>query len=319
MNIHMLRAAPAPPLAAALGAFERQFRYPLGPGRTFRIEHGDDYPRFFRAMGDGACFVAERDGRVLGVIGTAVRRLVFPDGTERAVLYIGDLKVDPAVRGGRTFLELATAVHRWVDGRVEAAYGVVMQSTPAIPTAYSGRLGIPRFDELATVTILRIPTAAAQASAETDGRNDWAVAAEVGAACARRLSAGCHVGLDGDPAERSEIEPTWLVSPDGRACGRLEDTHPAKRLIADDGSEMRSAHLSCFAHADAEAGAAMLDAACRLAAGHGLPALFVAVAPNDAGRISQHLTVPGIVVAPAVVYGTGFGPGATWNISTAEI
>ena len=46
----------------ALARFEEQFTYPLGPGRTLRISHGDDYPRFFRAIGDAACFVAERSG-----------------------------------------------------------------------------------------------------------------------------------------------------------------------------------------------------------------------------------------------------------------
>ena len=62
MNVHALSAPPPTALARALDRFEGQFRYPLGPGRSFRISHGDDYPRFFRAMGEGACFVAERDG-----------------------------------------------------------------------------------------------------------------------------------------------------------------------------------------------------------------------------------------------------------------
>ena len=35
MNVHELAGPPDPPLAAALAAFERQFRYPLGPtGRS---------------------------------------------------------------------------------------------------------------------------------------------------------------------------------------------------------------------------------------------------------------------------------------------
>ena len=73
MNVHPSSARPGAELALALARFEEQFTYPLGPGRSFRISHGDDYPRFFRAMGEVACFVAERDGVVLGVLGAALR------------------------------------------------------------------------------------------------------------------------------------------------------------------------------------------------------------------------------------------------------
>src|SRR5262245_66563678 len=92
MNVHPLRAPPSPELARALDQFEEQFRYPLGPGRFFRIVHGEDYPRFFRAMGEGVCFVAEMEEKVRGVIGAALRRLVLPDGEERPAVYLGDLK-----------------------------------------------------------------------------------------------------------------------------------------------------------------------------------------------------------------------------------
>src|SRR5437588_48708 len=94
----MLQDPPAPDLARALEVFEEQFSYPLGPGRTFRISHGADYPRFFRAMGEAAVFVAEREGQVLGTVGAALRRLRTPDGTEARVAYLGDLKVLPAAR-----------------------------------------------------------------------------------------------------------------------------------------------------------------------------------------------------------------------------
>ena len=79
MTIHELRTAPPPELADALERFEEQFHYPLGSDRFFRISHGEDYPRFFRAMGEGVCFVAERDGEVLGAMGAALRRLALPN------------------------------------------------------------------------------------------------------------------------------------------------------------------------------------------------------------------------------------------------
>lgn len=59
--------------ANALQEVERQFWYPLGPRATFRIEHGDDYTRFFRAMGPAVTFCEERDGEVRGVVSVMFR------------------------------------------------------------------------------------------------------------------------------------------------------------------------------------------------------------------------------------------------------
>ncbi|MCZ6661363.1 MAG: GNAT family N-acetyltransferase, partial [Actinobacteria bacterium] len=158
MIVHDLRTAPPPELAQALERFEAQFQYPLGPDRYFHIIHGEDYPRFFRAMGEGACFVAEREGKILGVIGAALRRLALPGGEQRSVVYLGDVKIDPTARGGRTFLRLAGAVRQWVAARAEAAFAVVMDGTPVTPTRYTGRLGIPLFSELGKIMVLRLPT-----------------------------------------------------------------------------------------------------------------------------------------------------------------
>ena len=107
MTLHHLREAPPQALANALAEFEKQFTYPLGPGRTFRISHGDDYTRFFGAMGEPSCFVMEEDGRVLGVLCVSERRMLLPDGGEKTVAYIGDLKVDPAAGNAFVFPKLA--------------------------------------------------------------------------------------------------------------------------------------------------------------------------------------------------------------------
>jgi hypothetical protein len=313
MNIHRLAGAPDPRLARALERFEAQFTYPLGPGRSFRISHGDDYGRFFRAMGDAACFVAEADGRVHGVIGAALRRLEHPDGVARAVAYLGDLKVDPAVRGAATLVRLAHAVIDWIGSRAGAAFGVVMEGTRAMPDRYTGRLGIPPFRPIGRVAILRVPSLPAPLDTA------WRAGERGGDAAFARLRAGRHSVLGGDPAERSAKAALWLVAPDGGACGRLEDTSLAKRLYADDGTEMRSAHLSCFAFRDARAGAALLRAARQLAAERGFPALFASVAEPEAGELARIVADDALVVAPAAIYGAGLEPGALWHINTAEI
>jgi hypothetical protein len=315
MTIHELREAPPPELAEALGRFEEQFRYPLGEERFFRITHGEDYPRFFRAMGDGICFVAEREGRVLGVMGAALRRIALPNCEERLAIYLGDVKVDPAVRGGRTLLQLARAAMAWVGDRANAGYAVVMDGTDATPTRYTGRLGIPSFSELGKIMVLRLPTL----EVEDPDDHAWLTTEERGTECFSRLSSGSYACLGGDPVERSETKPAWLMDPDGRACGRLEDTLRAKRLYGDDGSEMRSAHLSSFAYEDLVVGARLLRIALRLAANRGFPELFVSVPFPDVAAWSQALEGMEVVLAPATVFGTGLEPAPLWIVNVTEI
>jgi hypothetical protein len=315
MIVHRLCGPPSAALARALTAFETQFTYPLGPGRFFRIAHGDDYPRFFRAIGEAACFVAERQGHVLGTLGAAVRQLALPDGGERPVLYLGDLKVAPSARGGRALPRLVRAAQDWAGARVEAAFAVVMDGTPVTPERYTGRLGIPPFRELGKVTVLRLP--AAKDGAGADDR--FATTGARADACYRRLSAGRYASPGGNPAERSETAAVWLMHPDGSSCGRLEDTRRAKRLIADDGAEMRSAHLSGFAYQDRRAGGELLREARRRAGLLEFPALFVAVAAPEADGLRLALDGVEAVAAPATVFGTGLEPFPLWNINTAEI
>jgi hypothetical protein len=312
MNVHRLAAAPAPDLAAALARFERQFTYPLGPGRSFRISHGDDYPRFFRAVGDAACFVAERAGEVLGVLGLAITRVRCAGGGGRDAAYLGDLKVSPSARGGRVLVRLAEAAGAWCAGRAGCGFAVVMDGTRATPDRYTGRLGLPPFRAVAKVAVLRIPAAASSPDRE------WEAGEAATEACFSRLACGRICTSGGHPRERSETAPLWLASPDGLACGRLEDTRRAKRLMAD-GGEMTAAHLSRIGYANLAALAGLLRAAQGAAAARGFPALFAAVPADEAGAALALLGVPGAVVAPATVFASGFEPGEVWSVNTAEI
>jgi hypothetical protein len=315
MTLHLLQAAPGAELALALGRFEERFRYPLGPGRTFRIVHGDDYPRFFRAMGAAACFVAEREGRVLGVIGVAVRQLILPDGTQCLAAYLGDVKIDPHARGGLVLSRLMGAAQRWVEPQTQTAFAVVMGGTAVTPDRYTGRLGVPPLVELAKVAILRLSITGPR----LDSADGWLASEAQGPDCYARLSAGRYACPVGDPQERSEMEPTWLLAPDGQACGLLEDTGRAKRLIGDDGMELRSAHLSCFAHRSPAVALRLLRIALGQASSRGFPALFVAVDAAQAEEFVRGLDGLEITVAPATVFGTGLSAGQPWNINTAEI
>lgn len=315
MKIHRISGPPSASLARALAEFEEPFTYPLGPGKSFRITHGEDYTLFFRVLGDGACFIAEHQSRVAGVLGTAVRQLQMPDGTECAVAYLGDLKIAVNARGGTVLVRLARAAEAWLRPRVNAGFCVVMDGTVATPDAYTGRAGIPLFRDLGHLMVFRIPRSDEGSKGEP---RHFQTTQDTGLACYRRLSLGRYACAPGEAEKRSQTRPVWLMNPDGSACGMLEDTRKAKRLITGDGSELLSAHLSCFAYNTVSAGAQLIGIARRQLAGLGFPAMFVAVAQPDAKELRESLPNPEITAAPATVYGAGLQAG-TWNINSSEI
>ncbi len=318
MKIEMLLGTPSPDLLAVrLEEFESAFTYPLGSGGSFCISHSPDYTRFFRSMGTAACFVALRGDRVIGTLSVAIRDLTIPDGSVQKTAYIGDLKVAAEARSSRALVRLAQAADEWARPQVTAAYGVVMAGTGTLPADYSGRAGIEFFQIVGRVILLRLPTAAMPSAAATPASP---LLSTEGRGRRRRL---CYHGKfsaeGGVPATRSEIEPTWLVLPDGTARGRLEDTRKAKRLIGSDGIEMLSAHLSGFVYQTPGAGVELLRGACAAAKSHGLPALFVSIPESQFPALDAALGPIEKVTAPATIYGAGLEPGADWIINTSEI
>lgn len=325
MSVLAFSHPPDPPFAMALAAFERPFTYPLGLGRTFCIDHGPDYARFYRAQGEARCFASFQGGQFVGVLCVALRPLFLPDGTTEEVAYIGDLKIAPGARCGTALHRLARAAMDWVLPRVHRAYGVVMDGTPVVPLGYTGRANIPLFGVLGKLMIYRLsaPSESRPSGGGTvplpDGRSsDGADEVEV-RSCFQRLSAGSVACPPGRPGERSVMEPAWLMLPDGSACGCLEDTRRAKRLIADDGQEMVSAHLSCFAFRDPAAGVRLVLAALARTAVLGYPALFVAVDQGDTTAFDAEIpSTVEVVRAPATVFGHQL-PAGGWLVPTSEI
>ena len=313
MNLHKLEGPPPPDLGQALQAFEAEFVYPLGAEQSFHIAHGSDYSRFFRAMGDAACFVAEDRGRVIATIAGAIRRLGLPDGREKRVAYFGDLKVTSTARQSRVLYRVIRAAQEWAEGSVEAAFSVVMDGTRATPERYTGRVGLPVFSAVANVLVLRL--------AATDGEESEGYGSDpaAGERLYRGLSLGRYHMLGGDPDERSDTPPTWLIAGDGASCGRLEDTRRAKRLLVSTGAELITAHLSCFAFKTPDAGVGLLNEARRRAARLGYPALFVAMAEPDFEVVRGALLPSGTTVAPATIYAAHLESGPRWNINTGEI
>ena len=326
MKIHFLAEAPSPKMARSLAQFERQFRYPLGPGRFFRIHHGEDYSRFFRAMGEGASFIAEREGSILGTIGVAQRALALPDGSVKQVIYIGDAKVAPEVRGGRALWRLLQAVRAWAVRRADAAYSAVMEGTPIVPARYTGRLGIEPFAKLAEVVILRIPAK----KSSVPVRRDWKIDAATGWSLYRELTQGFARCIGGKPDMRSLAPPQWLAAPNRKAVGLLEDTRRAKRLLEPsrpfscalgDGEslEMNVSHLSHCAWLEDDDGIALLRQALSLSTKYGFDAMFTAMSCAAAEMIAARLGAEELIRACAGIYGVGLDAGMIWHLNASEI
>ena len=69
---------------------------------------------------------------MIGAVSIAIRTLKLPDGAHHTAAYVGDLKIDPGGCHPLALLRLAQRADAWARPRVTAAYGIVMDGTPAI-------------------------------------------------------------------------------------------------------------------------------------------------------------------------------------------
>ncbi|RYD68618.1 MAG: hypothetical protein EOP84_29895 [Verrucomicrobiaceae bacterium] len=193
-----------------------------------------------------------------------------------------------------------------------------MDGTQRLPSEYTGRFGIHAFQEIHKLCVLRLPTGEATFGGQDPAIVDPSVVEER----FRELSRAAFAPLGGFPEIRSSRPPVGLFTRDRSACGILEDTRRAKRLITDDEREMMAAHLSQFAYANPTAGALLIRQALDHCARHNLaPAMFVAIPFSDLSSFLAQLSdISGIVQANATVYGTEFtNPIEKWHVSTSEI
>lgn len=315
MKLHRFTDEVPPDMGRALAEFEREFSYPLGPSEHFRISHGEDYLPFFRAIGEPVLLAMEDAGRILGGIGRVRRRLDLrrEEGglvEESVAHYLCDLKIAAAARGTTVLARLIAETKRGIEAsESRACYCVVMEGTGRLPTDYTGRLGVPRFEKLEEIVILRIsPGGSLLKRCRVISMKDFAVVRG-------RLARSGYTATGGESEHRSWMAPLPLVTPGGDACGLLEDTRRGKRLSVESGGELVSAHLSGFAYATPEAGAELLAAAVLRA---DCP-FFVALPLRQMEKM--RLLLDGLVFteAGASVFGHDLEPGYDWWVDTAEI
>lgn len=315
MNVHIFHAPPPAVIGAALEEFEAQFRYPLGGEQSFSISHGRDYLTFFTAIGEPTLVVAAHRGRILGTISAALRTLRFPDGTERKVAYIGDLKIAPSARGGVVLARIMEAMHATLAGPANGmAYGVVMDGTGRIPPNYTGRIGVPTFSEVGRLCILKATTAGfakRERGIDEIAPDEWARIHE-------RIAPRGYLPRGGNPALRSAMSPVFLASASGNAVGRIEDTRLAKHLFISPDNEIRAAHLTGFAFATAADGAELFQRAATICAEQEIPTLFAAVPESSAAAMQTAMGNAEVLFVTATVFGCGLA-GGDWWVDTAEI
>ncbi len=302
MKIHRITEGPTVEMARSLTRFEREFRYPLGQSESFSISHGDDYPRFFRSMGQASIYLAEISGDIVGSLAVVHRTILSADGSEIPAAYLADAKVAEKFRGGMVLGRLAVAARDGIlaSGRT-AAFSVVMTGS-APSDRYTGRLGIPKFEELGRLAILRFDTSRTLTAIPHFHHQEID---------------SFHRPRVGDPGAASRIPPIAL-SVDG-ASGSLVDTRCGKRLWKSDGSEMMSPHLTELRFTSTSALFRLLNSALDRSRELGFPGLFISL---PAGHPSVQCLLDAsqgtVELAGASVYGTGL-PDGGWMINTSEI
>jgi len=302
MKLHCITGPPPPELARALVGFEKEFHYPLGPSASFSISHGEDYTRFFRSMGNTRIYLAEIGDEIVGSLAVVERVIDLSNGTSIPAAYICDAKVVAKFRGRTALGRLIMTAHEQISAAgFNAAFSVVMHGS--IPSnKYTGRLGIPKFDELGKLAILRFDTRRPlEAFSQTQSltMEPW------------------QRPRDGDPVIASKILP-HVVTVDG-GSGVLIDTRRGKRLWRSDGSEMVSAHLTQMRFTSASGLFNLIQAAIKKSAALGYPGLFTAL-PAGHPIVDALLEAIGgtATIAGASVYGTGL-PEGIWMMNTSEI
>ncbi len=315
MKLHRFTDEVPAATGRALAEFEREFSYPLGPSERFRISHGEDYLPFFRAIGEPVLLAMEDAGKIVGGI-ARVRRGLEMRRDEGAVVetteahYLCDLKVAAAVRGTAVLARLIGETKRGIEaGDSQACYCVVMEGTGRLPTDYTGRLGVPRFEKVGGIVILRISPGGPFV------RRCRVISIKDFAAIRGRLARSGYAATGGESEYRSWMSPLPLVTPGGDACGMLEDTRRGKRLFLESGGELVSAHLSGFAYATPESGAELLAAAVVRASGP----FFVALPVWEMEAMRPLLVGLNFTEAGASVFGHDLETGHDWWVDTAEI
>lgn len=309
INVFKLEAVESQ-LNERMSEFEKSFSYPLGDSGTFTISHGDDYGRFFRAIGKSRVYVACSGDEVIGSL-AVVQRPVMINGCQQPSIYIGDLKIKKGE--GRVLYCLIKEAHDDnIEMRDRPHYGVMMKGTARRPSDYTGRLGLPKFKNMGEVAIMRVPVCEQKSKG-----NLLQIGLSGAISLSRELSFNGNILPIGRSNIRSQQTPTGYCLNDKSAVCIMEDTLSAKRLYSDDGSEIISGHLSSLQYNKPEEGVRLVNAVMPQAVENNYPALFFSVPIQDAPVFQKAFKES--CCAPAFIYGRNMEAASRWQLNSSEI
>lgn len=299
-----------------LAEFEALFTYPLQNQEYFRISHSPDYSAFFRSIGSFAqSLLILKEKKIIAGLSAVECDIYTPQGNKKA-LYVGDLKICANFRNSRALWKLISFVSACYP-KIREAFCVVMEGTAVVPSAYTGRLGVPLFQPLQSINIIALDTkkVAQSASSAVNTLNSIQ-----GKQLFTQLAAEKNYIQNNQPDLRSLNPPQWICSDSKMACGRLEDTQKGKRLFHQNGHELLNAHLAAFIYTEFDDAIHLLQQACIIAFQQGLHQLFCNIKLQDVPYCTQVFGTALQVNTQATVFTAGLGPSRyDWLISTSEI
>ena len=297
-------------LQEEMSVFVDSFSYPLGENKTFKISHGVDYGRFFRSIGKSRIYLARRKEQIVGSL-AVVERSVFIDDKQCKALYIGDLKIKPEAGGKVLYCLIKEANDDFVHRRWSPHYSIMMKGSRHQPSDYTGRLGLPKFEKIGEVAVLRVPVSPA-----SDSGSDAISHSEAQSLSEELKRSGCSSPLS-RAMVRSERSPGGYALKNNTAVCILEDTLAAKKLYDESGDEIVSGHSSSFQYWTPESGVKLIESIMPYAAAAGYPALFFAVPAEDSDFFCRKLK--NVHKASAYIFGRNMERNLRWQINTAEI
>jgi GNAT superfamily N-acetyltransferase len=129
---------------------------PMGGEISIRIDRHPDFFRLLEQRGRSHVLVAEDDGKIVGCISVA-EVMVYVNGKQESVHYLGDLKVYPDYQRTGLAVRLVKSMHRYllsVDADIviwTAAYG-----NRSVLPFFDGRAGLPKASAIGIFNVYQI-------------------------------------------------------------------------------------------------------------------------------------------------------------------
>lgn len=318
-QIFRLTAGEIVEFSPMLRSFEKQFWYPLGALREFRIAHPSLYTDFFSSMGDAYCFVALREDEVVGVLSSVIRTLESPQGKTSQVAYVADVKIIKELQGSTLLYRLARTAILWLRPQISSAYSVVMDGTSVTPKQYTGRVGVPQFSWSGRVHLLSLSTKTVFSWDSDVLKVPLEQGAKFTGTESSRSLTDVPTWTTIEPLLRAQTQPVWFIDQNTGASALLEDTRRAKRLYDRQECEYRYAHLTYASYRKPEDVLQLLPDACARSESLGFSHVFVTVPDFHLEAVQRKLANIAHDTYSASIYGVSLVDDFPYLVHSSEI